>query len=111
MAAAKALGKNQPMFVTGEPKYSCRLKNEKAEEGIRELDCKFASAKKHITLLVDNCLSHNKISYKVIDLSFLPPNTSSKLQLIEQCVIRLLKAKYRHKIVWTYIRIFAKRIP
>ena len=111
MAAAKALGKNQPMFVTSEPKNSCHLKNEKAVKGIRELDCKFASARKHITLLVDNCLSHHKISYKVIDLSFLPPNISSKLQLIEQCVVRLLKAKYRHNIVWKNIRILTKRIP
>lgn len=75
------------------------------DEWIRELDCKFASSRRHNASLVDSCPSHHRInSYKLIDLCFLPPNTSSKLQLMEQGVIRILNPKCRSNIIWEHIK-------
>lgn len=82
------------------------------DEWIRELDCKFASSRRHIAPLVDNCPAHHRInSYKVIDLCFLPPNTSSKLQLMEQGVIRILNPKYRSNISGSTLEVLTKQIP
>ena len=38
-----------------------------------------------------------------IDLIFLPPNTTSVTQPMDQGVIQLLKAKYREKVILKYI--------
>ena len=54
------------------------------EEWIKELDCKLASAGRHIALLIDDCQTHLITdNLKAIDLHFFPPNTISKLQPVE----------------------------
>ena len=57
------------------------------------MDLKFAKEKKKVALIIDNCPVHSMIDkLKSIELIFLPPNTKSKLQPMDQGVIRSLKA-------------------
>ena len=66
------------------------------EEWIWEMNTKFTKEKKKVALIIDNCPAHPTINYlKSIKLIFLPPNTTSKLQPIDQGVIRSLKAYYK----------------
>ena len=57
-----------------------------------------------ITMIVDNCPAHPHVEgLQAVELIFLPPNTISKLQPMDQRVIRSLKAKYRSAVVKLYI--------
>ena len=56
------------------------------------MDTKFTKEKKKVALIIDNCPAHPTINnLKSIELVFLPPNTISKLQPMDQGVIRSLK--------------------
>lgn len=49
-----------------------------------------------ICLLVDNCTSHPKVSnLKNIEVVFLPPNTTSIMQPMDQGCIKIFKGHYR----------------
>ena len=75
------------------------------EEWVRELDRKFASEGRSIALVIDNCPAHPHIeNLKSIKLFFLPPNTTSATQPMDQGLIRSLKAKYRKNMVRKIIR-------
>ena len=64
------------------------------EEWVRELDRKFQREDRKIALVVDNCLAHPDINdLKAIELVFLPPNTTSDIQPMDQGVIWSLKLK------------------
>ena len=53
-----------------------------------------------IALLIDNCPAHPSTSDLTnVQLVFLPPNTTSVLQPMDQGVIRSLKAHYRGRVV------------
>ena len=66
------------------------------EEWIREMDTKFTKDKKKVALITDNCPAHLTIdNLKSIELIFLPPNTTSKLQSMYQGIIRSMKAYYK----------------
>lgn len=53
-----------------------------------------------VCLLVDNCSAHRcSASFSNIELRFLPPNTTSVLQPLDQGVIRSLKAGYRKRLI------------
>ena len=53
-----------------------------------------------ILLLVDNCTAHPKVTtLKNIQLEFLPPNTTSIIQPMDQGIIKNLKSFYRKEIV------------
>ena len=54
---------------------------------------------KNITLLVDNCTAHAvNVTLNHIKLIFLPANTTSLLQPLDQGIIRSLKAHYRREM-------------
>ena len=118
LAAANALGEKLPMFVIGKAKkprcfknirfLPCRYRNQRKswmdgvlfEEWVREIDRKFDAEGRKIALVIDNCPSHPDIAnLKAIKLFFLPPNTTSQTQLMDQGVIRSLKAIYRKHVV------------
>ena len=99
MASVNATGDKIPMFVIGKSKsprcfkgvkhLPCRYRNQNKswmdsvlfEEWIREMDTKFTKEKKKVALIIDNCPAHPTIdNLKSIELIFLPPNTTSKLQ-------------------------------
>ena len=63
------------------------------EEWVREIDRRFTRDGRKIVLLVDNCPAHPSIDNLLsTELIFLPHNTTSKLQPMDQGVIRSLKA-------------------
>ena len=122
LAAGNATGEKLPLFVIG--KYAkprcfsgvknlpCRYRSQKKSwmdgdlftEWVKEIDRKYAARDRKIALIVDNCLVHPKVEgLKAIELIFLPPNTTSKTQPMDQGVIRSLKAFYRHSIIKRYI--------
>ena len=118
MVAASATGEKLPMFVIGKSvkprcfkhvkSLPCRYRAQPEswmssflfDEWVKELDRKFEKKHRKIVLIVDNCTAHPIIDgLKSIELVFLPPNTTSKTQAMDQGVIRSLKAKYCRNII------------
>ena len=56
----------------------------------------------HILLLIDNVPSHIIDEYSNINIQFLPPNTTSKIQPLDQGIIRSVKCAYRKTIQVQY---------
>ena len=72
------------------------MSSELFEEWVTELDRNFGSKKRKITLIIDNCPAHPDVpALEWVELIFLPPNTTSVTQPMDQGVTRGLKAKYR----------------
>ena len=70
------------------------------DKWVKELDTEFKKENCKIVLIVDNCPAHPIVDgLKTIKLVFLPQNTTSKTQPMDQGVIRFLKVKYRRKIL------------
>ena len=107
MAASNALGEKTPMFVIGKSanprcfkhvrNLPCRYRSQKKawmdgtlfEECLHQPDRKFEMQGKIIVMIVDNCPAHPEVSgLKAIKLQFLPPNTTSCTQPMNQGVIR-----------------------
>ena len=70
------------------------------EEWVRELDEKFFKENRKIALMIDNCPAHPTIgNLSNARLIFLPPNTTSVFQPMDQGVIKCFKAHYRRHLV------------
>ena len=90
MAVANAVGDRIPMFVIGKPKNYAPLRTDGVlfEEWVQELDQKFSPKGRSLALVINNCPTHPHIEdLKSIKLFFLPPNTTSETQPIDQGVI------------------------
>ncbi|GBP27806.1 Tigger transposable element-derived protein 6 [Eumeta japonica] len=73
------------------------------EEEVRKWDAELKGRK--ILLLVDNCPAHPFISnLQNIELAFLPPNTTSVLQPMDQSVIKSLNGHYRRKLLMELVQ-------
>ena len=113
LAAANAVGDKLPMFMIGKSKnprcfksvrsLPCRYQSQQKswvdsvlfEECVRELDGKFLRENRKIALIIDNCPAHPTIgNLSNVRLIFLPPNTTSVSQPMDQGVIKCLKAHY-----------------
>ena len=71
---------------------------------MKELDQKFAAQDRKTDLIVDNCPVYPIVDgLKTIELIFLPPNTTSKTQPMDQSVNRSLKTFCCHSIIKRYI--------
>lgn len=69
-------------------------------EYIRKWDEELAETKRKIILLVDNCPAHPNIEHlRYIKIVFMPPNTSSKLQPLDQGIIHAVKKCYRQSLL------------
>ena len=127
MAAASGTGEKLEMFVIGKSKKPrcfknvkqilCRYRAQKKswitgvlfEEWARKLDSSFRAQSRKVSLLIDNCPTHIEIkNLRNINLTFLPPNTTSVLQPVDQGVIRSLRAHYRKKFV--QIKLFRRLV-
>lgn len=64
---------------------------------------KLARDHRNVLLLLDNAPSHVVENYSNITIQFLPPNTTSKLQPMDQGVLRLVKLGYRSRIADHYL--------
>ena len=75
------------------------------EEWVKELDKRFAREDRKVALIIDHCPAHTRIEgLNAVELIFLPPNTTSKTQPMDQRVIRSVKVIYRKKIIQRIIR-------
>ena len=118
LAAANMTGEKLPMFEVGKSQkprcfkhiksLPCRYRAQKKswmnselfEEWVREQDEKFENEGRKVALIINNCPAHPVIeNLKSITLHFLPPNTTSALQPMDQGVIWSLKSKYRTHII------------
>ena len=82
------------------------------EEWVREVDRRFTKEGRKIVPLVDNGLAHPSIDNLVsTELIFLPPNTTLKLQPMDQGVIRSLKAHYKTMSIKKLIEAIDKKKP
>ncbi|XP_004209703.2 tigger transposable element-derived protein 4-like [Hydra vulgaris] len=130
LASANALGKKLSMFVIGKAKsprffknvkhLPCRYRSQKKswmdgtlfEERVSETDRQLTKERLKIVLLVDNCPAHPIIdNLESIELIFLPSNTTSKLQPMDQGVNRSLNAHYRTLSVQKLINAKEKKKP
>lgn len=60
--------------------------------------------RKHILLFIDNCTAHGDIpALTNIKVMFLPKNTTSKLQPLDQGIIQNFKTKYRKNVVRQFL--------
>ena len=72
---------------------------------LHKLDKLMTKRKRSIVMIVDNCPAHPHVpGLKSIKLVFLPPNTTSVTQPMDQGVIRNLKLHYRKLIIQKKIR-------
>ena len=69
-------------------------------EWLRIVDRQMVSQKRSILMFVDNCAAHPPIDkLRAVKLAFLPPNTTSKLQPMDQGIIYNVKIKYRQSLI------------
>ena len=130
MAAGNAYGERLLMFVIGKANkprcfkgvrnLPCRYRAQRKswmttelfKEWMRQLDRKFSAANGKIALIIDNCTTHLHVEQlNSIELIFLPPNTTSHTQPMDQGIIRALKAKYRSLAVRKLIAALEKKNP
>ncbi|KAL4101250.1 hypothetical protein QTP88_021270 [Uroleucon formosanum] len=77
------------------------------ESWIFDLGKRFFNDKRKVLLFVDNCPAHPKIllhELKAILVVFLPPNMTSKLQPMDQGIIKNIKHHYRKSIIQRNLR-------
>ena len=70
------------------------------EEWVRGMDKKFSSEGIKVASVIDNCPAYPQIeNLKSIKLIFLPLNTTSQNQPMDQSMICSLKARYRKNVI------------
>ena len=75
------------------------------EEWVRDLSKKFQAKDRQVALIIDNCPAHPNIeNLSHVKLVFLPPNTTSVSQPMDQGVIRSIKANYIKLVVKLMLR-------
>lgn len=73
------------------------------DKWLSKWNAKLAAKKRNVLLLLDNAPSHVVQTYSNIRIQFLPPNTTSKLQPMDQGMLRLVKVGYRASISDMYL--------
>ena len=121
MAAASAAEEKLPMFVIDKSttprcfkninQLPCRYKSQKKSwmtgnilgEWVGKLDSSFRAQDRKVVLSVDNSPAHSEIkNLTEINLILLPPSTTSVFQLMDQGVIRSLKARITEEKSFVY---------
>ena len=71
------------------------------EEWLLCLEIRMKDQERRILLIIDNCSSHNCVPrhLEYVKVLFLPPNTTSILQPMDQGIIHTLKWHYRARVV------------
>lgn len=69
------------------------------EQFLVQLNKKMVIQKRKIILFLDNASSHPNLKLSNIQLVFLPPNTTSKTQPLDQGIINAIKVQYRKRVL------------
>lgn len=79
---------------------------------LKKTDKEMKKKKKKIIIFVDNCTAHGDLPKLTnITLKFFPPNTTSKLQPLDQGIIRTFKANYRREVVQQFLNDIEQKTP
>uniref|UniRef100_A0A8C4S6C2 HTH psq-type domain-containing protein n=1 Tax=Erpetoichthys calabaricus TaxID=27687 RepID=A0A8C4S6C2_ERPCA len=79
---------------------------------LKKVDAAMVQKKRRIILFINNCTAHNHIPVmKAVTITFLPPNTTSKLQPLDQGIINNFKLRYRKVIVRKLLRDIEDKRP
>lgn len=71
---------------------------------LNKFDADMNKQKRKVVLVIDNCSAHvNLPSFKSIKIEFLPPNTTSKLQPLDQGIIKNFKSFFRKEVVRQFL--------
>ncbi|XP_046661293.1 tigger transposable element-derived protein 4-like [Homalodisca vitripennis] len=82
------------------------------EKWLTDLDRQMKKKKKKILLFIDNATAHGDIpKMKNVKIEFLPPNTTSKLQPLDQGIIKNFKVHYRKEVVRLFLRDLEDKNP
>lgn len=74
------------------------------EKTIQRLDRCFLKKKRKVAFIIDNCAAHCKVpGLNSIELVFLPPNSTSVSQPLDQGVIQNFKVNYRKLLIKGFI--------
>jgi len=123
LACANATGTHKlRLLVIGKSRSPCCFKNVKSfpvdyvsqsrawmtaelfSNWLKKLDQYFAKKNKKVLLFVDNCPAHPKdVELEFLKVVFFPPNATSRLQPLDQGIIKVLKQAYRKKLVRRYV--------
>ena len=77
---------------------------------VKKFDMKCHRQHRRVALIVHNCPAHPKIKdLKAVKLVFLPPNTTSRTQPMDQGVIRALKHHYRKQVIVKHLRAIGRK--
>lgn len=74
------------------------------EGWLRRWNNKLATNNRRVILLLDNCNAHSNLSLSHINLVFLPPNTTARLQPLDAGIIQTVKLSYRKSFLRHIIR-------
>lgn len=78
---------------------------------LMKLDKKFHRQNRKVAMVIDNCPAHPKIKgLKSIELVFLPPNTTSHTQPMDQGIIKNLKVHYRRQVIKKQLEAIDNRV-
>lgn len=69
------------------------------ENWLLALDSKMKARNRNVILLLDNATCHPEIRLSNVKLLFLPPNTTSHLQPLDQGIIQAFKLDYRKRVL------------
>lgn len=118
LLCSSSVGEKLPLLVIGHSAYPRAFKRNKISldklpvewtynkkawmttniftDWLKRVNKKMIKQKRKILLFIDNAPSHSVVSLSNVTLKFLPPNTSSIIQPMDQGVIKALKSKYRN---------------
>lgn len=118
LTAGNAMGERLTMFLIGMSTNSrcfsgikslsccyCTQKHSWIVRGlftkwVKEVDRKFSFQDRKIALIIGNCPAHPKVDdRKALELIFLPFNTTSKTQPMDQGIISSLTAYYHYSLI------------
>ncbi|KAK8769982.1 hypothetical protein V5799_013553 [Amblyomma americanum] len=69
-------------------------------EWLQAWDAELGKSGRRVCLLVDNCSAHQTTcKLQHIELKFLPPNTTARLQPLDQGIIKAFKVGYRKRLI------------
>ena len=73
------------------------------EDWLSQWNKLLCNQRRHVLLLIDNAPSHVTREYSNIKIQFLPPNTTAKIQPLDQGVLRICKLHYRKILNTEYL--------
>ena len=86
------------------------MTSELFKEWLLSLDQEMRQQRRKILLFTDNCSAHTKAAQNIqlrnVELIFLPPNSTSRSQPLDQGIIRSFKANYRKRVMLKILAAF-----